>query len=243
MAPAPGLALQVIRTGAAAAWVGPDARVVTAPLQWSIPTRVLPAVIPPALALNLAAVVGSPTLKLTAVVMVVVTRVVTASMIAFAGRMLVVSVVVLPVLRVRFTLAWKCSHTPPFAAAMSTRPGALALPTMKGAARADTPVFAATSTSAPAAVMFTDSSAEDQIPVLVSLLKERLGVPTAPSGRRIGPVTVPPLLVIGLCALLYGIFPYSTQVMKMMFAAFTVPTTKTLLVLTVYCSVATSLHA
>src|SRR4051812_19574945 len=95
---APGVAFGVIRTFAAATWTGPAANAAAAGFRWFSPTPVLVAAADTAAMLvpsiNRPAVVASPTVKVAAVGMTVVTRTTTASITESAGRRLATESVV-----------------------------------------------------------------------------------------------------------------------------------------------------
>ena len=96
IAPAPGVPVVVIRTVVALVCTGPVASVEIPPCMCARPTDVAPEVMVELAAAKRAAVVPSPTDQFVAVVIVVVTRATTQSMIEFAGRRFAAVFVVVP---------------------------------------------------------------------------------------------------------------------------------------------------
>lgn len=112
--PAPGVPVVVILTLAVLCWNAPCPAVVRSAFHWFMPTVVVPAVSVAFASLNLSEIVASPNFQSVAVVIVVVTLPVTDRMILFAGRSIVLSVVVPEVERVIDSDRLPVTFVPPF---------------------------------------------------------------------------------------------------------------------------------
>ena len=113
MTPAPGVPVVVILTLAVLCWNAPCPAVVRSAFHWLIPTVVVPAVSVELASLNRSDIVASPNFQSVAVVIVVVILPVTDRIIEFAGKSIVLSVVVPPVLSVIDSASIPVTLVPP----------------------------------------------------------------------------------------------------------------------------------